>query len=121
MPLDAIPGRLGLLLTTFLCQINTFNSVARTTPKSSGEATAIVFWITACMCFILLALAEYFLILLLNQEHLMLKDRHNARKHSDKTRQEKSNYDIAKRIDKLMLIACPPFFILFSIVFWHAA
>ena len=127
VPSDAIPGRMGLLLTTFLCQINTFNSVARSSPKADGEATAIVMWITACMSFIILALAEYFLILLMKKYALFknpkVEDSSSKKlflKKEDLTaEQEELQENLAKKLDKAMLVLSPLMFILFSTVFWH--
>ena len=39
VPKDAIPGRLGLLLTLFLCAINTLIATQRSAPKSGGTMT----------------------------------------------------------------------------------
>ena len=42
-----VPGRLGLIITLFLCMTNTLNSVAKSAPNS-GSVSKIVSWMLAC-------------------------------------------------------------------------
>ena len=61
---EAVPGRLGLLLTLLLMTINLNNSAAQTIP-SSEKICPLIIWIQLSMSFICLALVEYFVILLM--------------------------------------------------------
>ena len=61
---DAVPGRLGLLLTLLLMTINLNNSASNSIPKSNSICP-LIGWILTSMAFILIALLEYFVILLL--------------------------------------------------------
>ena len=60
---EAVPGRLGLLLTLFLMMINMNNSISTKIPKSDS-ACPLIIWILICTVFIILALLEYFIILI---------------------------------------------------------
>ena len=60
---DAVPGRLGLLLTLLLVLINLSNTVSRSVPKSS-TVCPLVLWIMFSIVFVTMALLEYFIILL---------------------------------------------------------
>ena len=60
---DVVPGRLGLLVTLFLCSINTLNAVKQKTPRPDDGTTVAVQWTVMCMTFILLAMCEYAVIL----------------------------------------------------------
>ena len=61
---DAVPGRLGLLLTLLLMTINMNNSAAQAIPTAEKICPLIV-WILISMGFISFALFEYFALLLL--------------------------------------------------------
>ena len=60
--IEAVPGRLGLLLTILLMLINMNNSISQTIPKSDGICPLIL-WILISIIFIVFALVEYFIIL----------------------------------------------------------
>merc|ERR1719151_333878 len=62
IPMDVIPGRMGLLVTLFLVLVNIFNTVTTNTPKAEG-LTAIEAWMLACILFVCGALFEYAAIL----------------------------------------------------------
>ena len=57
IPMDVIPGRMGLLVTLFLVLVNIFNTVTTNTPKAEG-LTAIEAWMLACILFVCGALFE---------------------------------------------------------------
>ena len=63
---DAVPGRLGLLLTLLLMTINLNNSASNSIPKSNSICP-LIGWILTSMAFILIALLEYFVILVLKK------------------------------------------------------
>ena len=114
VPKEAIPGRLGLLLTLFLCAVNILNSTQRSTPKSGGTMTAIMQWIMACIGFIILAILEYAWILSHNKYMKSNKVSQNRKR----AKQEAKSGDLSKRLDKLMLFVFPPVFFIFAIAFW---
>ena len=59
---DAIPGRLGLLLTLLLMMINLTNSAAQMIP-GSDHLCPLIIWIWLSIAFVAFALVEYFVIL----------------------------------------------------------
>ena len=58
LPVDSVPGRMGFLLTLFLCTVNILSSMATSTPKSGGVTTAIIQWILWCLMFIIIPILE---------------------------------------------------------------
>ena len=57
---EAVPGRLGLLLTLFLMMINMNNSISTTVPYSESMCPLII-GILMCTTFLICALLEYFI------------------------------------------------------------
>ena len=114
IPKDVVPGRMGLLVTLFLCSINTLNSVASNSPSSWGNVSALVQWIIICQTFIIIAITEYAYIL--SQTKYPGKDAtvpDEVSREQSKRTEEKANY-----LDKIMLISNPPIFISLAIIFW---
>ena len=116
VPPNAIPGRLGLLLTLFLCMVNTLNSVSLKSPKSNSGPTALVIWIVTCICFQLLAILEYAWVIaakLSDQQVLTL------RSSTEKVKGTQSKYKTCtKNMDHIMISAFPTTFIVFAVLFW---
>ena len=79
------------------------------------------------MSFIILALAEYFLILLMKKytlfENRKVEDSSSKklfqRKEDLTAEQEELQENLAKKLDKMMLVLSPLMFVIFSTVFWH--
>ena len=115
VPKDAIPGRLGLLLTLFLCAINTLIATQRSAPKSGGTMTAIIQWILACIGFIIMAILEYAWIL---SHQRCLKSVNNSQKRNPGNDLEARFEEMSRRLDKMMLLIFPPLFFTFAIAFW---
>ena len=57
IPVNAIPGRMILLVTLFLALVNIFNTVTANTPKAEGP-TAIAAWMFSCILFVFGAFIE---------------------------------------------------------------
>ena len=115
IPKDVVPGRMGLLVTLFLCSINTLNSVASNSPSSWENVSALIQWIIICQTFIIIAIAEYAYIL--SQTKYPGKDAtvsDEVSREKSKRTEEKANY----YLDKIMLISKPPIFISLAIIFW---
>ena len=108
--MDTIPGRLGFLLTLFLCMINILNSRAASSPKSGGNANAIIQWILSCLLFIILAILEYALILCYKK--------YKKSTSSDRMDHEQRIEKLLKLLDQFMLLIFPLAFLIFSAVFW---
>ena len=115
VPKDAIPGRLGLLLTLFLCAINTLNATQRSAPKSGGTMTAIIQWILACIGFIIMAIFEYAWIL---SHQKCLKSVNISQKRNAGIDLEAKFEEMSRRLDNIMLLISPPLFFTFAIAFW---
>ena len=113
MPVESIPGRMGVLLTLMLCTVNIFNSTAEKFPPN---ANAITQWILSCLLFIILAILEY-TILLGYKKYSEPEDEVNnmtdGANHEDVRIRR-----LSKRMDKWMLVIFPPTFIVFASVFW---
>ena len=60
---ESVPGRLGLLLTLLLMMINMTNTISASIPKSD-RICPLITWIFISIVFVILALVEYFIILL---------------------------------------------------------
>ena len=115
VPKDAIPARLGLLLTLFLCAINTLIATQRSAPKSGGTMTAIIQWILACIGFIIMAILEYAWIL---SHQRCLKSVKISQKRNPGKDLEARFEEMSRRLDKMMLLIFPPLFFTFAIAFW---
>ena len=128
--MEAIPGRMGLLLTLLLCTINIFNSIESKYPKN---ATAIAQWILFCLLFIILAILEYAFLLGIKKykkpgavreaSDLRYKDYRKNKKQSRMSVKSavKATTKIemlSENLDKWMLGTFPPAFISFAIIFW---
>ena len=118
IPISAIPGRLGTLLTLFLCAINIFNSLSRSSPKSGGSVTAIMEWVLACLAFIIMAILEYILIL----AYKKFKGNNTIDTQSFawmESKNVKKDMALSKCLDIMMIMIFPPVFLLFSCIFWY--
>ena len=105
---------MGFLLTLFLCMVNILNSMVLYTPKSGGDATAIIQWIMWCLLFIIMAIVEYAMILGYKKyKNKVIVGDICGQSHESRTE------DMSKKLDKLMAIVCPCSFIFFSVVFWY--
>ena len=62
VPVEIIPGRMTLLVTTFLVLVNMGNSERTAAPRSES-ITAMDVWILSCMGFVAGALLEYAILL----------------------------------------------------------
>ena len=60
---EAVPGRLGMLLTLFLMLVNMSSTISEIIPKSD-LVCPLVMWILISIVFVFAALLEYFIILL---------------------------------------------------------
>merc|ERR1712133_335953 len=77
IPVNAIPGRMILIVTLFLALINMFNTVTANTPKAEGP-TAIAAWMFSCILFVFGTFIEYSVILFKNQRY---ETRHHKTNH----------------------------------------
>ena len=59
---EAVPGRLGLLLTLLLMIINMNNTISESIPKSE-KICPLIIWLFMSILFVIFALIEYFIIL----------------------------------------------------------
>ena len=107
IPAEQIPGRLGLLVTLFLCMFNTLNSVSRYMPRTKQSPVALVRWILWCMIFKAAALFEYAWILHGKFRIKKVVDVKNKRDNQQ-----------PHHLDKIMIMFFPMCFAVFSFVFW---
>ncbi|XP_040566996.1 glycine receptor subunit alphaZ1 [Lepeophtheirus salmonis] len=131
IPMDVIPGRMGLLVMLFLVLVNIFNTVTTNTPKAEG-LTAIEAWMLACILFVFGALIEYAAILFKKQRYVSAQNKLNIRiVWKDNLKYEVyeqrpppstlSLQHLAEeywRIDKFFLISFPILFFIFNIIYW---
>ena len=101
---------MGLLVTLFLCTVNTLNTVTTNSPSRPDDgATALVMWIIICLTAVLLAMFEYALI-------LALKMKQHSKKVAP-TEQSKSRK--AFQLDVAALVVIPIGFTFVAVMFWN--
>ena len=113
IPPEAIPGRLSLVLTLFLCMINTLNSVTADSPKANSDSTALVKWVIICLIFLLLAMLEYSWVLVTASMRGAKKRRVSSVTMTKMPKNFKP-FDL----DRVMVLVYPVLFLLTAIVFW---
>ena len=135
VPREAIPGRLGLLLTLFLCMINTLNKVSNNSPRATRGPTALVRWLIICLVFILFSLLEYAWILAVYhdpernsiQRTIVKKVSGSIRVgHTIDSKVDhvgckvpaKLHWISARKIDHLAMIIFPALFAFVAVIFW---
>ena len=111
IPPEAIPGRLSLVLTLFLCMINTLNSVTTDSPKANSSSTALVKWVIICLIFLLLAMLEYSWVLTASM-------RANKRRVSSVTMTKMTKKFKPFDLDRVMVLVYPVLFMVTAVVFW---
>ena len=118
LPIDTVPGRMGFLLTLFLCMVNILNWAARYSPKSGANATAIIQWILSCSLFIIMAILEYAVILCYKKykKPTIDQEMYGALFTSSGKVEEMS-----KRLDKIMICIFPLAFVAYSAIFWSSS
>ena len=118
LPVDLVPGRMGFLLTLFLCTVNILNSMATSTPKSGGVTTAIIQWILWCLMFIIIPILEYAIILCYKKyKRPAMNIGENISVNSGQFQEGKVE-EISRKLDKWMMIAYPCSFIILTAIFW---
>ena len=116
LPIDTVPGRMGFLLTLFLCMVNILNWAARYSPKSGANATAIIQWILSCSTFIIMAILEYAVILCYKKYKKPTIDEEMYASSTSSGKVE----EMSKRLDKVMICIFPLAFVAYSAVFWSS-
>ena len=110
LPENAVPGRMGLLVTLFLCMVNILNSEAANSPKSGGTVNAIIQWILTCSVFIILAILEYALILCYKKYNRTTNIETHSIKHHTQTspiKQPMNSKNEYKTLDMCMIAIFP--------------
>lgn len=141
IPVDAIPGRIALIVTTFLSLVNIANSAFETSPQNQGinlmqvpinyflSLKHILFWtcsllrkiwIISCIGLVMVAVVEYFVLLWLERfgRHRDSNKREGAKtkaKKQGETRRMKRRSDA---VDRMFLWASPVISGLFCSVYW---
>ena len=116
LPIDTVPGRMGFLLTLFLCMVNILNWAARYSPKSGANATAIIQWILSCSLFIIIAILEYAAILSYKKYKKPTIGQEMCASFTSSGKVE----EMSKRLDKVMVGIFPLAFVAYSAVFWSS-
>ena len=111
---EAVPGRLGMLLTLFLMLINLSNTVSQTIPKSD-KICPLILWIMISLAFVVLALVEYFIILLTVKFHGANKVSEKKWRHELDTDQM-NNW--ALKLDKGSLAVFPAAYFVTTLIFF---
>ena len=135
IPPEAVPGRIGLLVTLFLVATNIFNTIIDVSPNTEGM-TAISSWMIAYMFFVFLALLEYAIILyfLLTKNVNKLKKKRNAlliihdddcflyRNTETCQREEElaaiNEQQLLMKVDSIFLCVFPFVFVIFNALYW---
>jgi hypothetical protein len=106
---DAVPGRLGLLLTLLLMMINLTGDAASGIP-SSDNICPLVLWIWLCISFVTFAIFEYFFIL------VILRFAQGGNKVSDERSKERLELRIL-HLDRGSLLLVPVLYIICVAIF----
>ena len=135
IPPDAVPGRIGLLVTLFLVATNIFNTIIDVSPNTEGM-TAISSWMIAYMFFVFLALLEYAIILyfLLTRNVDKLKKKRNELliihdddcflyRNSETCQREEElqaikEQQLLMKVDSIFLCVFPFVFVIFNALYW---
>ena len=118
LPTKAIPGRVAILLTLFLCAVNTLNSSARDSPKLGGVPTALDKWIIMCLIFILMAFLEYAWIMAL-QKYCKTVKQVDAEAACDAAALSQEMAKWSKdNLDKVAMAVFPSMFLVATYKFW---
>ena len=135
IPPEAIPGRVGLLVTLFLVATNIFNTIIDISPNTEG-ITAISSWMIAFMFFVFLALLEYAIILyfILSRKEKKLKKKRNELliihdddcflfRNSETCQTEEELATVTERqllmkVDSIFLCIFPLVFVVFNALYW---
>ena len=112
VPPTAIPGRLGVLFTSFLCMVNTLNSVSRYSPQANSGPTALITWIVICICFQIFAILEYAWVIAVNLTH------EKETKVNSVTNPTQTTKRMTRKMDRFMLLAFPVSFMIFALFYW---
>ena len=115
LPLNAIPGRMGLLFSLLLCLVNIFNSTIYAAPKN---AVGITHWILSCILFIVLAILEYALLIAYKKYKKAGKIAGNNRMSKLRSGDDESIEKLSKQMDRSMILILPPVFCVFGLLFW---
>ena len=108
IPTDSVPGRMGLLVTLFLCLLSLLNNITSKAPNTES-ITSITIWLIVCIFFVHCALLEYGCILV--YKHLKLEWDPMA---DQKVKIKK----IISRFDLICSIVSIVSFIVFNLFFW---
>jgi len=131
IPVNAISGRMILLVTLFFVLINISNTVTTNTPRAEGP-TAMAVWMLACILFVFGAFIEYSIILF--KDHRFATRQHEMNNQimnkgkliyeaHDKNVKNESDEQVSEEyqwIDKFSLIAFPIIFFVFNMFYWLA-
>ena len=125
---SVIPGRIAVLITTFLCLINIFNGVKEHAPVSAS-LNAMDIYVLICIGQVFLALAEYAVVILVEGNKRIsdtpLVSSTTTQVSGIQDQRSKTSNDnglehslTRNNFDTISLFLFPLFFILFNIVYW---
>jgi len=131
IPVNAISGRMILLVTLIFVLINIYNTVTTNTPIAEVP-TAIAVWMSACILFVFGAFIEYAIILFKDQRYVTRQHEMNnqimnkgkliyeAHEKDVKNESDEQLSEEYQWIDKFALIAFPIIFFVFNMFYWLA-
>jgi hypothetical protein len=126
VPPEIVPGRMALLITTFLMLINIANSFD-STYSGFNSLTAMDVWLRICMAFVALAIVEYALLLLIQYHGKKTLPLHKV---AILTRSKMSGVDddlvegdperkeLCSIIDKVAAVTFGLLLITFNLIYW---
>ena len=121
---EAIPGRIGLLVTIFLVLVNIFDGAKSIAPVSEN-LNAIDFYLLFCIFLVFLALLEYALVLSRDKFSIgkmnSIKNIFEVIPSSDNNVKSQSSLNpshIKIEFDTMSLIVFPIIFVLFNVIYW---
>ena len=125
---SVIPGRIAVLITTFLCLINIFNGVKEHAPVSAS-LNAMDIYVLICIGQVFLALAEYAVVILVEDNKrkpdTLLASSTTTQVSDIQDQRTKTSNDNGQdhsltrnNFDAICLFLFPLFFTLFNVVYW---
>ena len=115
---EVVPGRMGLLVTTFLVLINIFNGAQLNAPVTSF-LNAIDIYILGCIGHVFLVLCEYVIVLSKNKFPGVWKRKTIRPQRNNRRTMTWPKGNLSKHThDSNSLILFPLIFIMFNVIYW---
>ncbi|TRY66932.1 hypothetical protein TCAL_13978 [Tigriopus californicus] len=122
IPIEAIPGRVSVIFTTFLVLINIATSAFSNSPPSQG-INYIQIWIISCIGFVSVTILEYFGLLYYARYIKQVEGRNmGSLVYPEMYGPKKSRINFKEdHVDRACLVILPILFLIFNCLYWFEA